>query len=474
MKDAQENSSLRTSDNFIIDGDAWSLNSSEYTPIECLTPLGDEDIPQLLNKEVTSQQPDEIGALPDGISYDDYVWFVNCTLLSDCGPQIIIRLCRRLINRAFDLVGVEENPGPVTGKKLSKLLRQTGIAIPPPAKKKNKAKKKQSVPKNMVAAASAYSTMQNSGKAQVFRNTIDSCRMVHRELIASITGSTAFTTTQFAINPGLVGTFPWLSIEAQGWEKYKFNSLRFCTYTRTGTSTPGSQSLIVDYDAADSAPASEEIASTYYGTIEDAPWKDSCMELDKARLSPERFLRSGTLASNLDIKTYDVGNFYLGTSDGTAVSWSKLWVEYDVTLINPQLPSSGLVLNTSGTLNSSVAQSSTALFGTTNVVTGPFTITGTGTNIFTISGLTIGVTYVISLSVTGTVLSVLSATFTGDTSAVVIGSTSEANASATAIQVSYSVLASATTVVATYSCTGTTVTAALMSVAAFPVGAYSN
>jgi hypothetical protein len=402
--------------------------------------------------------------------------------------EFLPRLVRRKRNAAYDLVGVEKNPGPVTGKKLLKLLRQTGTAIPAAApsaqQKKQKRKKSQgrlplsltggasirsmSAAGPLIGAAASYASMQNSGKAQVLRNSIDSCRMVHRELVASIVGTVAFSTVSFPVNPGMASCFPWLSIEAQGWEKYRFNYVRFCAYTRTGSTTPGSQSLIMDYDAADAAPATEEIASTYFGTIEDAPWKDSCMSLDPARLSVEKFIRSGPLAPNLDIKTYDVGNFYVGTTDGTAVNWSKLWVEYDVVLINPQLPSTGSGNLLAGTLLSTANQSSTAIFGTTNIIVGAYGISGSGGNVVTVTGLVIGVEYRCTAVLVGTVLSVFSETLTGGTS--VQTAPSMANAAATQIACVNSFNATASTVVLTYTVTGTTVTSFEFTIAALPSG----
>jgi hypothetical protein len=139
-------------------------------------------------------------------------------------------------------------------------------------------------------------------------------------------------------------TFPWLSIQSQAWERYRFNSLKFEYFTRTGSGTPGSVMLVPDYDPADSAPISEQVASSYEDVVEDAPWKDMCCSLKPSSLhalGPSKFIRSGTLLANLDIKTYDSGNLFVCTVDGTAVNWGKLWVEYDVTLMTPQLHPAG-------------------------------------------------------------------------------------------------------------------------------------
>ncbi len=194
------------------------------------------------------------------------------------------------------------------------------------------------------SVAAAYATGKQT-RVPVIKRAPDRVRIIHSELVSSITGSVAFTLANgFALNPGLAATFPWLSSQAQGWERYRFHRLRFCYYTRTGSSTPGSFMMAPDYDASDPAPVSEQIASAYRDVAEDAPWKNICCELNAASLNsigPSKFIRLGALAANQDIKTYDSGNLFAFTMDGTAVSWGKLWVEYDVELITPQLNALG-------------------------------------------------------------------------------------------------------------------------------------
>lgn len=202
-----------------------------------------------------------------------------------------------------------------------------------------------------VSVAAAYSTGQSS-RAPIITMTRDKCRIRHRELVASVTGSAAFTTgITLPINPGLANSFPWLSVTAPAWEQYDFIALKYCYYTRTGSNTPGSVMMYVDYDAADAAPASEQIASSYEGVAEDAPWKDiMCVARRQSMIASQKhhYVRSGALAPNLDIKTYDVGTFFLSTVDGTAVPWGKLWVEYDVEFTLPQLPPTGTPFSLSG------------------------------------------------------------------------------------------------------------------------------
>jgi len=209
-----------------------------------------------------------------------------------------------------------------------------------------------------------------------------------------------------ALNPGMAASFPWLSNEAAGWEKYKFNNLKFCYYTRTGSNVPGSMMLAPDYDASDAQPASEVAASAYEDTEEDAPWKDICCELRGSELMgdmKERFVRTGTLAANQDIKMYDCGNLFACTVDGTNVNWGKLWVEYDVTLITPHVPPGGF--QAAGTLQAGGGTIAAATpFGAVPVASGPIQLSGAGTNVLTISNVQIGQEIAINVNVSGTVI----------------------------------------------------------------------
>jgi len=258
--------------------------------------------------------------------------------------------------------------------------------------------------------AAAYATSQRTGQAQIFRNGVDSCRIIHRELVASITGSSAFTVAQaLALNPGIAASFPWLSNEAAGWEKYKFNNLKFCYYTRTGSNVPGSMMLAPDYDAADAAPVSEVAASAYEDTEEDAPWKDICCELRGSELMgdmKERYVRNGTLAANQDIKMYDCGNLFACTVDGTAVNWGKLWVEYDVTLITPHVPPGGF--QSAGALQAAGGSIAAATpFGAAPVASGPVQLAGAATKVLSISNVQIGQEIAVNYSCGGTVITAL-------------------------------------------------------------------
>jgi hypothetical protein len=248
--------------------------------------------------------------------------------------------------------------------KLSKRDQQMLMKAKPKSQNGQKRKNKQVTKpkargngggKPQASVAAAYAST-NLGKAPKVTASRDSCRVVHREFIANITGSVAYTLSQsLPVNPGLATTFPWLSVIAQAWEEYRFNKLKFCFYTRTGSNTPGSVLMSPDYDASDAAPSSEQVQSSYDETVEDAPWKDICCTLKKQLMSgpmKRHYIRNAALAANQDIKMYDIANFFVGTVDGTAVSWGKLWVEYDVEFYIPQLPPTGAVSLAGGKISS--------------------------------------------------------------------------------------------------------------------------
>lgn len=249
-----------------------------------------------------------------------------------------------------------------------------------------------------VAAAYATGTLGSSPKV---KSTRDHCNIVHREFLGNVSGSVLFTILlTLAINPGIAATFPWLSIQAQCWEQYRFKKLRFHYLTRTGSNTAGSVLMSPDYDASDAAPSNEVVQSTYEGTAEDAPWKDIILTLKTNLMSgttQRKFVRTGALLPNQDIKLYDAATVFISTVDASApAAWGKLWVEYDVDLFIPQLPPTG----------PSIAASASGLTGTTvafaasgQVISGNLISSLVG-NVLSLQNLIIGQKYLIQWGAT--------------------------------------------------------------------------
>jgi hypothetical protein len=166
-----------------------------------------------------------------------------------------------------------------------------------------------------------------------FRRTKNGEVINHRELVSTVTSTTGFLAVKYAINPGLVGTFPWLSTIAPAWDQYAFNKLSFEFIPRVGTTTNGTVILAPDYNAEHLSPSSEKQMSAYEGACEDIPWSCITVDLEPDSMHPlgdRKFNRRAQVGG--DIKTYDVANFYISadTDLGDGLVVGKLWVEYEV------------------------------------------------------------------------------------------------------------------------------------------------
>jgi hypothetical protein len=230
----------------------------------------------------------------------------------------------------------------------------------------------------------------------------------HREFVRDVAGSIAFATVSYPINPGQVTLFPWLSSIAARYESYRFNSLRFALNTTAPTSATGTVVLAIDYDALDVAPASKTQIMSYRSAVRGAPWQDtalSAMPEDIHRATSLYTRTTTAVPAAADLKTYDVGNLFVATQgQGAATVIAELYVEYDVTLLTPQLDSGfGSGLRSVGT----AGLAANVFFGTNASIdadsTIAATIVGTG-DVLTFSQDFSGL---LILSAVGTVLSAL-------------------------------------------------------------------
>lgn len=163
----------------------------------------------------------------------------------------------------------------------------------------------------------------------------------HREFIGDVNGSVAFAVNNFALNPGVSATFPWLSGIAPRYESYVFRKLRFEYQNTCSTLTGGSVLLTADYDAKDAAPADKVTLMSYAGSTRNAPWQPgmhSSTSTNLTKFAKERYVRAGDPPADTDIRAYDVGNFFIATTgmaDTAAVG--ELYVSYIIELRTPQL-----------------------------------------------------------------------------------------------------------------------------------------
>jgi len=285
-----------------------------------------------------------------------------------------------------------------------------------------------------VSAPVAVGKIRRSERPRMRTLSNGDCVITHREYIADVvaTGATTFSVVQYSCNPGLSTTFPWLSSVASNFESYRFERLNFEYETDISTATAGTAIMGMDYDAADPAPTTKTQVLSYRGAVRSPVWQPCCMvslneDLNKLK---SFYIRRGTLAANLDIKTYDTGNLFMCTVS-PAATIGELYVEYTVRLMTPHLGSvaigNALYATYGGSSNS--APFGTVASGTSNA---PLTVASTGTTTsVTTWTATAAYNCLFSSVVSGTGVTAVNftgtATLTGSSGAINSGQTASLN-----------------------------------------------
>jgi len=237
----------------------------------------------------------------------------------------------------------------------------------------------------------------------VVRQTADSITYRHCEPMFRVTGSAVFGVDQKYINPGSKATFNWLATQARGFEKYTFHSLGFLAKARCPSSTIGSLSMAFDYNATEDTPTTSTIMGSYAGASEDAPWKDVFITVDCSRITPNLYIRRGTVPLGSDRKMYDCGFLLVGTEDCVdAAILSKVWACYEVTLSIPQVAPEG---DTDvGTITSTAGRNAANPLGTASTKAG-YLLSAAVSGQHVAFQAEVGVRYYLSCQLTGTTIS---------------------------------------------------------------------
>lgn len=222
------------------------------------------------------------------------------------------------------LVGVEPNPGP--------------------PKRANRPKKK-TVARAASSAPVAYRTIQSPivGDGVV--------TFKHREYVTDVTGSVAFVSKIFPVNPTVSQTFKWLSGVASNWNNYNFGNLKFEFIGRCSSSVGGSVMMAVDYDSTEAAPTTKQELLNYKNAVSSNSWTSSALVCDPKDLHKQ--VTYFTQCNDASRQCY-VGNMVLGVSGQADTSVvGELWVSYEVRLYTPRVsgwgPTTVATLVTTGT-----------------------------------------------------------------------------------------------------------------------------
>lgn len=185
----------------------------------------------------------------------------------------------------------------------------------------------------------------------------DSARYRESERIGTVPGSTTFDIVlDLACNPGLSGSFPWLSGHASLYEKYRVHKLVYRYKNLKGTGSDGNVIMSFDYDTLDTAPTSAVQMCQSTRWIDGAVWR--IFELHVPSDNRTLFTRNSAV-SLADLKTYDMGRIYVAAEGCSNFSdHGILEVEYDIELFQKQPAGISQVANRSlsyFTLSDSIA-----------------------------------------------------------------------------------------------------------------------
>lgn len=204
-----------------------------------------------------------------------------------------------------------------------------------------------------------------------FLPTNDGIRVRHREFVTDISapGLAGWGLVEaLSLNPGLGTMGPWLSTIAPNFELYHVNALRYIFVSSVPTDTAGRFYMAIDYDSADSPPETKPQMMSNLAALGSSIWSSGQMVYQPLKESSQigKYTRDGSVSG--DIKTYDCGKLYIATETAYTASPGDLYVEYDVTLRLPQIPTSLADAYSARIINNNVAA---------NILTsGDYTLTG--------------------------------------------------------------------------------------------------
>lgn len=247
---------------------------------------------------------------------------------------------------------------------------------PRQAKGKNQPKQ----PKNSQTRKSAPLAKGSKGNGMLqpreSRAPSGSRSIFFEEYVQDVPGSVAFSGTSYPVQPGVSTLFAWLATQAISYQEYRVKSLSFRFESEKDATKAGKLMMSFLPDPSDAVPASKQEMLENKVKAKCKTWEDVTLRvppecLSRGALGDRRFIRSGTLAANLDIKLYDVGQLIVATqgqADTTDIG--ELYVIYEIELMTPVISLAAIAKATSAAITGSGSVSVTSIFGSAATVSG--------------------------------------------------------------------------------------------------------
>lgn len=264
----------------------------------------------------------------------------------------------------------------------------------------------------LVAVPAAVVTKSRSQGPRVSGSRGGGFRVVNTELISTVNMNTSTVVSvglaAYSVNPGLSGTFPWLSAIGANFQSYRFNSLRFEYKPSCPTTMAGVVCLAFDADPSNDVPTTLPSLYAYRERISGAPYSRLSLSIPPralGALGKRKFVRTpSTSVNTASLPQFDCGTLLLYLGQGSSSSFTGTFeVHYDVELIEPQ-PSEANV-QVVAVFGDSSSWGKTIPFGNNPIVNPPgyFSITNTlSTTYFTFLRYAVGgASYLCSITLAG-------------------------------------------------------------------------
>jgi len=241
-------------------------------------------------------------------------------------------------------------------------------------------------------------TLRGSNGIPMMHTANQSIIVRHKEYLGEVRSNTAFTVlNSLPINPGMSGTFPWLSDIAVRFQEYKLRGMVFHYVPSSGTAISGTNAALgtvmmqTSYRSTDAAPTSKIEMLNEYWSSESSPAEAFCHPIEcdpKENPFSTQYVRSGPIPEGDSMLMYDVGTTHVAVSGNPATGniLGDLWVTYEVEFKKPVLVSNVAAQHLGATLVSaptSFTPTPTNLFGGLSSTIGNFVMTSDGANTIT-------------------------------------------------------------------------------------------
>lgn len=186
------------------------------------------------------------------------------------------------------------------------------------------------------------------------QNSTNGVIVRHKEFLTDVPSSINFTSTVFALNPGMDDSFPWLSRVAQNFEEWLPRGI-LVEYRTTSSDTllaanPALGSVIIatQYNSANPDFVNKQQMENYEGAISCKPSVSMIHQVETKKsqnVQGEYYVRVEAPPANTDIRMYDLGKVQVATV-GSQANFNiigEIWISYEVELRKPKIPADPIV-----------------------------------------------------------------------------------------------------------------------------------